>query len=492
MSVGVTNAGRGSFGIVETNKSASTRHRQLVDIDRADETTKAALEADSFIIYGKASVEQYDEDQPSQKILMSAFEDEIDNFLTDGIISRRHKDIPVGKPLRSYTLNGPSEMTVDDETYTYEEGDTLRTEVKDDEVWIVADVFNNSEIARETREGVLNGDLDGFSVTVFCKSWEETSKGQEVTDIDWHSTTIGGEEHIKNKKSRFGVAEYKALFDDDDYPVRAKQAALEILRELPNNMSTNRQGGTAKGFWDRVSEIASQKAEEEYADEDYEEEEHDDEAASMMAAVMDEMEEDYEEEPEEEPEMSMAEDEESMPPELEEELEEEEAKGDDYEEEDYEEEEMKEDYEDEEHEDEESKAADVAAILKQVSDEIGEEQAMTLEDAMEAEEDEEEMDSEAEMGELKAFTSKLESLGFVRDKSYDPDEFATKADIDKVIAAAENVVTKAVAGAARDAASLTAEKMVTGDTPSPSAGPANDGRDYRSEIKQRYASQRSK
>ena len=58
----------------------------------------------------------------------------------------------------------------------------------------------------------MTGELDGFSVTIYAKEWDETNDGQVVSEIDWHAVTIGRDNQIKNKDSRFGVAGYKALF----------------------------------------------------------------------------------------------------------------------------------------------------------------------------------------------------------------------------------------------------------------------------------------
>lgn len=485
MSVGATSGASGSFGIVGRPQLGTTKERSLVDEDRLTEEMKEALEADTFIIYGKASVEQYDEDDPPQKIEMKAFEERLGSFLDGGIISRRHKDIPVGEPLESYTLDEPTEVVVGDEVLEFGPGDTLETGVHDDELWIVADLRNDSEIARETRLGAMTGDLTGFSVTVFCKEWEETTKGQRVTSIDWHSTTIGGDEHIKNKDSRFGVAEFKALFGDKFPGLTGKQAeraAIEILRELPTNMSAETGDTDEKGFWDRVQDIASQKAEE--ADSD-----------------------------EEDPETGKADEEQNDAPEDE--------KGDETE-----------TPADEKGEtDGDLKAADADAVLEQVKNELGEEQAEVLKNEMEKppeveagavddEEEDEEENSEAEEGELKAeqVAEAMKSAGFVTEETLEEkmadtittDEFgemvgeklderlpegevASKSEVEEVMKAAEDVLTdvlpEAQQKAAEDAAEQTAEKMATGETPDPSGGSAQDETDYQSEIQQRFGSQ---
>lgn len=483
-SAGATTAPGGSFGVVGRPQLGEKQTRELVDDARLTEEMREGLEADTFIIYGKASVEQYDEDNPPQKLEMKAFEENLDAFIEDGIISRRHKDIPVGDPLRSYELEEPSDVVVADEVLEFDAGDTLETGVRDDEeLWIVADLRKDSEIARETRMGAMTGDLNGFSVTVFCKEWEETSKGQRVTAFDWHATTIGGDDHIKNEDSRFGVAEFKALFGDKFPGLSGKQAeraAIEILHELPATMSA--EGDTdEKGFWDRVSEIASQKSEEADPENDPE--------TGKAGEEQDETTDSSGEETKEFDEDDMVPDEDEF--------------------------------------DEEGKASDVNAVLEQVKNEVGEEQAdLLIEELADEEDEEEEPNSAAEAGELKAeeVIEAMKSAGFVTEDTLEEksaefvteetleekmagvvksDEFgdrvgekldealpegevASKGDVEEVMKAAEEVLKETVPQVAQDASEQTAEKMVTGETPDPSGGSAQDEVDYQDQIQQRF------
>jgi len=210
-------------------KEDGTRRRELVDVEQLDQESREALEADDFVIYGRASVEMFDEDEPSQMLTMEALAKALPQLYEDGIISRRHKDIPVGEVTPEHELEEPTDVQVGENTLTFEAGDRLETQVveegeprpgdgggtaSEDEFWIVARLKNASEIAKETRLRALAGDLDGFSVTIYAKEWEETEQGQVVTELDWHAVTIGEEHKIKNKESRFGVAEFKARFED--------------------------------------------------------------------------------------------------------------------------------------------------------------------------------------------------------------------------------------------------------------------------------------
>ena len=210
-------------------KEDGTRRRELVDEENLDQESQKALEADDFVIFGRASVEMFDEDTPSQMLTMEALAKALPQLYEDGIISRRHKDIPVGEVTPEHKLEEPTDVQVGEHTLSFEAGETLETQVveegdprpgeeagtaSEDEFWIVAKLKSNSEIAKETRLRALAGDLDGFSVTIYAKEWKETERGQVVTDLDWHAVTIGEEHKIKNKESRFGVAEFKARFMD--------------------------------------------------------------------------------------------------------------------------------------------------------------------------------------------------------------------------------------------------------------------------------------
>ena len=192
----------------------TTRRRELVDTEQLSEEFREAIEADHFLVYGKASVEQFDEDDPPQKLTMEALADALPQLYDDGIISRRHKDVPIGEVVPEHTLEESTEVEVGDETFAFEAGDTLETHIDEEgeEFWIVADIANTSEIAKDTRLRALTGELDGFSVTIYAKEWETTDAGEVVTELDWHAVTIGRDDQIKNKESRFGVAEFKALF----------------------------------------------------------------------------------------------------------------------------------------------------------------------------------------------------------------------------------------------------------------------------------------
>lgn len=462
MSVGNHRSASGTPGAVTGPAVGQKRRRELVDPEELTGKMREAMEADDFIIYGKASVEKYDDDNPPQKLEMEAFEPEVDGFHENGIISRRHKDIPVGEPLREHTLDEDTEVVVDDEVMTFEAGDTLRTGFEDDELWIVANIYNDSELARETRMGAMTGDLNGFSVTVFVKEWEETSKGQRVTELDWHSVTIGQDEMIKNEDSRFGVAEFKmfdALAGEIDGP--AAGAAEKILRELPQNMSATGDDTDSKAFWSRVKDLASQKA--------------GDEQDSPPADEKG----DYEDE------------------------------GDDYGDED--------DYDDE---DAMGGAAmmsdDAKAVLDTVREQVGEKEADTIvkeyeemhegppEDDDEDYGEEEELKAEnvaEKLSERFATKSEVEDLreklderptaDEVSEKLDDavgdlPEDVATKQEVQDVIDTAEQVITDTLPEAQKAAAEETAQKMATGGTPDPSGGSANDARDYSEQIKDQF------
>lgn len=187
-----------------------------VDLDALDGDLREAVEADDFYIYGKASIEQWDDDDPPTYIQMDALETALDRFFTSetapGIISRHHQDIPVGVPVESFEFSKPTTLEIDGETYQFSEGETARSHVEDadgdgrPELWLAANISNDNEMAKKTRILAAQNDLTGFSVTVHRNDDEVTSEGRYVTECDLHAVTIGTDEQIKNPGSEFDVA----------------------------------------------------------------------------------------------------------------------------------------------------------------------------------------------------------------------------------------------------------------------------------------------
>lgn len=200
--------------------------RKLVDMEEVPEEYKDALEAENFLIFGKASVEV--EDLDGQEVDIDALEEALPQQMKSGLISRRHKDVRVGNPVMEHELDEDTQFAVGDEMLEFSSGDVLKSQAvkagqegpagvaDEDEIWIVANIWNDSEIAKDTRLRVMSGDLNGFSVTIFAKETESLGRGKEkVISLDWHATTIGSDDTIKNKEARFGLAEFKAMFTDD-------------------------------------------------------------------------------------------------------------------------------------------------------------------------------------------------------------------------------------------------------------------------------------
>lgn len=264
MSLASTRAGQ--FGVVASQGRGSRtairqrpQHRQLVDVEALPREQREAIEADDFVIYGKASVEKYDNDAPSQLLTMKALEDAKHQLFESGQISRRHKDVKVGEILPSYKLEEPTTVVVGDEVHEYPAGHVLETKAEDGAMWLVANLNNNTEIARETRYKSLTGDLDGFSVTIFAKETTPTQKGERVDALDWHSVTIGEDDKIKNPGSRFGVAEFK-LFEDGEQVV--DDLIADVTSALDSKLDTRTQPKTMtdnNDFWNAIYEKAGEE-----------------------------------------------------------------------------------------------------------------------------------------------------------------------------------------------------------------------------------------
>ena len=187
-----------------------------VDLDALEGELREAVEADEFYIYGKASIEQWDSDDPPTHIQMDALERALGRFFESetapGIISRHHQDIPVGVPVESFEFQSDTTLEIGDERYQFEAGDVATSHVEDadgdgrPELWLAANISNDNEMSKKTRVLAAQGDLDGFSVTVHRNEDEMTQEGRVVTDCDLHAVTIGHKSDIKNKGSQFDVA----------------------------------------------------------------------------------------------------------------------------------------------------------------------------------------------------------------------------------------------------------------------------------------------
>lgn len=228
----LTIGSKSTMGVVHRTDS------EIADANLSDVESEVAS-AEDFIVYGKASVEVFDDDTVSQKIKMDAFDEALDQFFAQGgNISYQHKDVMVGEALESHTLDSNVSVTIGDETKEFSAGDTLETKVEDDTLWLVAHIYGRSEDAGSdasvmTRLGAYRGDLDGFSVTIKNKEYENTANGQVIKEIDFHSVTVGTGDQIKNPDSMFGVAEFKlADYLSRRLTIDTKSMEMDILNKL--------------------------------------------------------------------------------------------------------------------------------------------------------------------------------------------------------------------------------------------------------------------
>lgn len=237
----------GSFGVL----SKSSEYTGVIDVEKLfklddeslSEEEQEVLEKDEFVIYGKANIEQFDMDDPPQKIRMEAFKDALDQFFAQGgLITRRHKDVTVGEALKEYTLDEPSTVELaDGEILQFDAGDTVTTRVEDDTLWVAANIFGENDdrgstLSKQTRLGAFHDLLDGFSVTVFSKEYAPREEGQDVLEIDFHAITIGDEKLVKNKGSSFDLLQMKLQTDD---AIRAEVLGNYIQNKMSSGIFNN-------------------------------------------------------------------------------------------------------------------------------------------------------------------------------------------------------------------------------------------------------------
>jgi len=236
-SSGPTAAAGGQFAPVLASASPQRVTADEIDVDlqNLDSTEREIVEANDFIIYGKANIEQWNDPAPGEDDLyieMEAFEGNVDQLLALENISIGHNDVRIGEPLESYTLDSESNVHLDaGETLELDAGDELRTEViregeplpgdngtaDEDALWLAANLFGSddsrgSRFSQKARLGAYYGELDGFSVTIDKTDMTVSDEGTVVHDLDFLAVTVGDDELIKNPGSSFGVAEFQALF----------------------------------------------------------------------------------------------------------------------------------------------------------------------------------------------------------------------------------------------------------------------------------------
>jgi hypothetical protein len=211
---------QGAVAAQRSVESITEADSNRVDLDSLTDEERAAVEADDFHVYGKASIEQWNRDE-SVYIQMDALKTALERFFESetapGIISRHHQDIPVGVPVREFEFAEDTTLQIGDEAYDFAAGDMARSHVEDadgdgrPELWLAANISNDNEMAKKTRVLALRDDLDGFSVTIHRNEDRVTEEGGTiVTAADLHAVTIGTAEQIRNEGSEFDVASYSA------------------------------------------------------------------------------------------------------------------------------------------------------------------------------------------------------------------------------------------------------------------------------------------
>lgn len=230
------------------------------------EKEQDVVEAEDFIIYGKASIEQYDRDDPPQKIRMEAIEKALPQYFAQGgMISRRHKDVKVGEALKEYTLDEPTTLELaDGDSISFDAGDTIKTEIKDDTLWLVANIYGEQDtegslLSKQTRLGAYHDQLDGFSVTVYTKEYTSKDEGQDVSEVDFFSVTIGDDELVKNKGSSFGVATFKQFLNADDAGTTAEAFRNSVEIHMSNRIFNHLFGKSKDGLAVKTIQTAQEE-----------------------------------------------------------------------------------------------------------------------------------------------------------------------------------------------------------------------------------------
>lgn len=287
-----TTAASGSFSPI---KQGPIRTDDKFDLENLSEEEQEVVTADEFIVFGRASIEQWNDPAPGEEHLyieMDALEEKLDQLLALNNLSRRHDDTKVGEFREEHTLDQAATVHLDDdETLRFDAGDTLQTEViregeplpdgsgpaQEDALWLVANVYGKEDtegsvLSEETRLSSYYGHLDGFSVTVYTREYDQVEKGRVANEVDFLAVTIGEDELIKNKGSHFGVAEFQARFgsghtrppeSDDAGTTSTGRAAVMaeasgLGRKLTMNIFNNLFNQSKQGLVSETIKVAQQ------------------------------------------------------------------------------------------------------------------------------------------------------------------------------------------------------------------------------------------
>lgn len=265
MSTHLQSTARGTFSPV-SHADGPVRTDEAIELENLSEEEQEVVTADSFIIYGQANIEQWDDPEPGEEsiyIEMDALADSLDQLLALENISWEHGDVRVGEPLEEYTLDEGTTVHLDrGESLEFDAGDTLRTQViregeplpdgsgeaQEDALWLVANIYGRdhpggSRISQSIRLGSYYGHLDGFSVTVDKLEVDPTDEGLVVHDVDFLAVTIGPDDLIKNEGSTYGVVAYEALFAESDDALKT----LTGRESAPG--SVRAEDSAADGLW---------------------------------------------------------------------------------------------------------------------------------------------------------------------------------------------------------------------------------------------------
>lgn len=178
--------------------SGPIKDRRITREDVPDDWEEPIFDADNFLIEGPASVEIVD--RSGQQIQMDAVADALERYMESerepGIISVQHDDVPVGVPVWEWTTD---------------DGIRYETRVTDDEFTLVANLGNETTKSKLARAKCLNGNYDGYSVTVYSNQEHRQPDGTRVTvDCDLHAVTLGNEQQLMNPAADFDVVDFKA------------------------------------------------------------------------------------------------------------------------------------------------------------------------------------------------------------------------------------------------------------------------------------------
>lgn len=215
----------GSGASTQLSQSMSRTGRQRgtpgkYDADIGGSLTAIEKQEDGrFIVWGPASVEVVDKED--DLVRADALEEALPQLLKRARLSLDHSDQLVGEILEGYETDEPVTVEVDGQKYTRSEFPTGVLYPEEDDVplrglYVCGEIYDDTQVARDTRERIESGEYDSFSISgEALSSATQFENGGDVIDrieeVDLSAVTIC--EEGMNQNAKFALIDKNQEYD---------------------------------------------------------------------------------------------------------------------------------------------------------------------------------------------------------------------------------------------------------------------------------------